>query len=443
MTNVPMTLPDLMLAEHGTTFFHSSTFVELDDSRILHAAGTGQCTSEDGGLTWSDVIHAKDTNGDPVGGGNTCLVKLSDRGIGLAAAAPRPDKLAPAQRRAHGHQLFWRSPDRGQTWEPPVQITSPGIVGTGSYQDAMIRTHSGRIVLPMHMGMGQGSGPNDVKPWGNGKLVRNQWVSTAGHFSDPHFYCVFVAFSDDDGRTWQYNQDGHLMILRDWSTHYSYVVEPTVTEVKPGRLLMFMRTGLGRHFQAWSNDNGETWTRPQPTSLAASTTPAQIGTLPNGHLVCVWNQESSEEIRRGYNRTRLSSAISRNGGSVWEFFQNVESLHESTRVEPGPIEAVHPEEIHFDPGQPAPVRNGEYVVGAEVHGRWSYPSMIVLKDRVIIAHTYSAYDDHPTSGQLVRSHAEPGSVNQKQKVLPLRWFYGGKEPASNPFLKEAYEPAKP
>ena len=234
-----------------------------------------------------------------------------------------------------------------------------------------------------------------------------------------------------------------MLILRDWSTHYSYVVEPTVTEVKPGRLLMFMRTGLGRHFQAWSNDNGETWTRPQPTSLAASTTPAQIGTLPNGHLVCVWNQESSEEIRRGYNRTRLSSAISRNGGSVWEFFQNVESLHESTRVEPGPIEAVHPEEIHFDPGQPAPVRNGEYVVGAEVHGRWSYPSMIVLKDRVIIAHTYSAYDDHPTSGQLVRSHAEPGSVNQKQKVLPLRWFYGGKEPASNPFLKEAYEPAKP
>ena len=187
----------------------------------------------------------------------------------------------------------------------------------------------------------------------------------------------------------EYNQDGQLLILRDWSTSYSYVVEPTVTEVKPGRLLMFMRTGLGRHFQAWSNDNGETWTRPQPTSLAASTTPAQIGTLPNGHLVCVWNQESPEEIRRGYNRTRLSSAISRNGGSVWEFFQNVESMHESTRVEPGPIEAVHPEEIHFDPGQPAPVRNGEYVAGAEVHGRWSYPSMIVLKDRVIIAHTYS------------------------------------------------------
>ena len=29
------------------------------------------------------------------------------------------------------------------------------------------------------------------------------------------------------------------------------------------------------------------------------------------------------------------------------------------------------------------------------------------------------------------------------KVLPIKWFYGGKEPANNPFLKETYEPAKP
>ena len=39
MSHVPMTLPDLMLAEHLTTFFHSSTFTQLEDGRVLHTAG--------------------------------------------------------------------------------------------------------------------------------------------------------------------------------------------------------------------------------------------------------------------------------------------------------------------------------------------------------------------------------------------------------------------
>ena len=38
MSNVPMTLPELVLAEHETICGHESTFVELDDGRILHLA---------------------------------------------------------------------------------------------------------------------------------------------------------------------------------------------------------------------------------------------------------------------------------------------------------------------------------------------------------------------------------------------------------------------
>ena len=156
-------------------------------------------------------------------------------------------------------------------------------------------------------------------------------------------------------------------------------------------------------------------------------------------------EENHEEIKRGYNRTRVSSAISRNGGSVWEFFQNVQSLHETTRVEPGPIEPVRPLECYRDPGQSAWVREAEHVQTAEEHGRWGYCSVLVMKDRVLIAHTYSGYEDHPTDAQLMRNRlAEDGNpINQKLKVLPLKWFYGGREPVGNPFLKEAYEPARP
>jgi hypothetical protein len=391
-----------------------------------------------------------DADGEPVCG--IAMAGLSGKNaIGLVGPSPdTPAETTYARGIARTPECeprglaFWRSDDGGQTWQAPVRMTHPGVA-THCYQDVLLRTSSGRLVVPVYVSMGQYSGPNDVHPPVCGKLVRGQWLSTSAHFFDPHFACVYVLYSDDEGRTWQRNTDGKLIILLDWSCTFSYVGEPSVAEVAPGRLLMLMRNGLGRLFQAWSNDDGQTWTRPQPTSLAATTTPAQIRSLPTGHLLCVWNQENHEEVQRGFNRTRVSSAISRNGGSVWEFFQNVQSLHETTRVEPGPIEPVHPAEYYFEPGQPAPQRRAEHVLGAPAHGRWSYPSVFVTKDRVLVTHTYSVYEDHPDRAEIIRHKTDSNGhmVNQKLKVLPLKWFYGGKEPAGNPFLKEAYEPAKP
>ncbi len=441
MSNVPMTRPEEALAIHETRYFHSSTFTELEDGRVLHAAGTQFNTSDDGGITWSESFSCSDTEGNPVGGGGTSLVRLSGSGIGLAAMQ-RPSDDSPENDRWNAHLVFWRSEDGGETWEPPVRITPPGV-GTYAYQDVLLRTASGRIVLPVYIAIGQSAGPDDVKPPASGKLVNGQWASTAAHFFDPRFSASYVCYSDDDGRTWQRNRDGELIILMDWNASFSYTNEPTVTEVSPGRLLMFMRNGLGRIFQAWSADNGETWTRPQPTSLASSTAPAQIRTLPNGHLLAVWNQETEDEIKRGYNRTRVSAAISRNGGSVWEFFQNVESMHEETRVEPGPIRPVRPAEYNFDPGLPAPEREREHILPFDFHGRWSYPSVFVMADRVLIAHTYSVYEEHPTRAELILSSQKEGGFNQKLKVLPLTWFYGGKEPADNPVLARIYDQGNP
>ncbi|MBK36823.1 MAG: hypothetical protein CME26_15010 [Gemmatimonadetes bacterium] len=439
MSNVPMTRPHEALAIHETDFFHSSTFVQLDDGRILHAAGTTFTTSEDGGLTWSEPFSRDDEDGNPVGGGGTSLVNLSNGGVGLAAMWRAPRGTVSEKKI---HLLFWRSENAGETWARPIVVTSPSI-RTYAYQDVLLRTESGRIILPVYVSLGQNAGPDDVTPPVSGKLVNGQWVGTAAHFFDPHFSCSYVCYSDDDGLTWKRNADGELIILNDWNATYSYTNEPSLAEVAPGRLLMMMRTGLGRLYQAWSNDNGETWTRPQPTALASSTTPAQVRTLPNGHLLIVWNQESEEDVKRGFNRTRISSAVSRNGGGIWEFFQNVESMHEATRVEPGPIRPLRPAETYFPPGSPAPEREVEHVREVDFHGRWSYPSVFVMEDRVLIAHTYSVYEEHPEQAELIYSSRKEGGINQKLKVLPLSWFYGGKEPADNPWLPKAWEPAKP
>ncbi len=436
MSNVPMTLPELVISEQPHIHSHTTTWVELDDGRIFLASFQVYQYSEDRGLTWSPAQRMKDINGDDVGGSCTCLVKLSqNKSIGLVA------QTKPSAEDLHweGRQLlFWRSDDNGETWQLPTPISPPDFF-CQCLQDVLLRTSSGRIILPVFGHLGQPNRWEDRIVWNSGKLIRNQFVNVSGHYNDPHFAYTFNYYSDDDGRTWHRNKDGELMILRDWSTDYSYVAEPTVTEVVPGRLLMFMRNGLGRLFQAWSNDDGETWTRPQPTVLAASTTPAQLRTLPNGHLLCIWNQASEQEVRQGYTLSRISSAISRDGGRVWEFFQNIDSQFETTRVEPGPIRAGRPEEIFFPAGQPAVERDPQHVTDTQVFRRAKYPSVLVMDDRVIVAYSCQGYlEDHPTESHLV--HADD---NVGLKILPLKWFYGGKEPADNPFLKAAYEPAKP
>ena len=429
MSNVPMTREEEALAIHETDHFRWSSSVELDDGRLLNVASSSFSTSDDGGVTWSDPFGLKSTGGETVGGGG--LVRLSGNGVGLVDF-----------RREGGPTLvFWRSDDRGETWEGPVPIAPAGS-RTHALHDTLLRTSSGRIILPVYTMFGiaddayvRGDSPtglHGVMPAKPGKLVNGHWVQVSGHYFDPRYSGSAVYYSDDDGRTWQRNADGELIILLDWNATYSYTNEPTVTEVEPGKLLMLLRTGLGRLFQSWSHDDGENWTRPQPTSLAASTTPAQVRTLPNGHLLAVWNQQSEEEIRSSFTRTRLSAAISRNGGGIWEFFQNVESIHEETRVEPGPIGRVGPEEYSFAPGTAAPQREARYVTPTESLGQWDYPAVYVMNDRVIVSHSYRRYDQHATRAELVVNAG--AGYTSKMKVLPLSWFYGGKEPADNPFL---------
>lgn len=439
--NVPMTRPEQCLATLHTRYGHASTFIELEDGRILQAAGTSFSISSDGGVTWSKAFPRRDSEGNPVGGGTgNSLVRLSGDGVGLAASLVGPE--------TRGRLVFWRSMDGGETWSPPVPITQASeFVYQSCLQDVLLRTRSGRLVLPIYFVMRQMSkdGPvglgNQTAPF-PGMLVGGQWVPTDAHFFDPAFGAVQVCYSDDDGLTWKLNRDGGLFFLQDFYLA-SGVYEPSVAEVEPGRLLMVMRGGLGRLFQSWSDDNGETWTRPVAMSLAASPSPAQIRRLPTGHLLLVWNQESEDEIRRGLTRTRLSSAISRNGGSVWEFFQNVESSHEATRVPAPPVQPVRPAQLYTRPGQTPPEPSEDSVFDAKTLGRWSYPSVLVLKDRVLIAHTYSTWEEHPTRAVMERKG--PEGSDQKLKVLPLKWFYGGKEPADNSNLLrfQQYQPAKP
>ena len=128
---------------------------------------------------------------------------------------------------------------------------------------------------------------------------------------------------DDEGETWA-QCDGKIYIWRQDGFGGMFPCdEPSIAPAGDGRLLMFMRTTLGVLYQSWSEDEGETWSMPEPTQLSSSYSPARLRAVPGtGDLVCVWNQVSAREIEAGGRRCRLSSAVSRDGGATWGAVQD-------------------------------------------------------------------------------------------------------------------------
>ncbi len=436
MSHLPMSHPELAIKVAPNRFGRPS-IMQLDDGSLLMAGWDLFFRSTDCSMTWDEGAQHCDTDGRPIKSSEMSLVKLSNGGIGVGGI-DRDHTVG----RGYSRHLFWRSDDGGRTWAPPVQINPPDKAAR-SMHSVMIRTTSGRLIVPFYVAvnlepwMADGKLSVDDEPTGGGLVDGNFYVSSDCHNFDPCFGYCYTCHSDDDGRTWHTNENGSLYVVLETGSAYGSVFEPTMVEVSPRRLLMFMRTGLGRLYQSWSQDDGTTWSRPEPSVLAASHSPAHLKRLPDGHLLCLWTQHSHDEIRRGFTRTRLSSAISRNGGIMWEYFQNVESIHEKRRVDPGPIHATRPAEVYRLSGRLADERDHRFVEDFPLgYGRWSYPMACVCRDRVIILHSYTKY-------RADGGHT-PADESRGYLILPLKWFYGGCEPGESVHLPQRpNEPAVP
>jgi len=308
-------------------------FVELKDGRFLALNGDSGIISKDRGRTWGDAYRIVTRDGRQIAGGrNSSIIRLAS------------GKLAVQHCRTedYGSQKALRmfcaaSDDEGKTWSEEYPINLPGAKGWPLH-DVMLQSKTGRLILPVRACYA-GSESERIAGQARGTIHGHE-IGVEGHAQYPEIDIAFVYYSDDEGKTWKTSENEILGWPDDGKRGLYATDEPTVAQLPDGRLIMFARSTFGRIAEAWSDNDGRTWTRALPNELCNSYSPARIRAIPGtGHLHCVWNQVTPAEIMGGFRRSRLTSAISRDGAKTWEHFKTLDvadPLDKSPRQKPDP-----------------------------------------------------------------------------------------------------------
>jgi Neuraminidase (sialidase) len=246
----------------GWTEFYANNGADHGPARI------SGLISKDGGHTWT----AKYTLVENDGGCNVMEVnflRLKDSRIVLFYCQKNSEEK-------DCRVMMRTSADEGKTFTDPKQL-SPANKYTGLTNGRCIRLKTGRILL---------------EAWENGDS-----------------YCCL---SDDDGKTWHDSKRVKPAKGECW--------EPAAIELKDGRVLMLLRTGLGGQYKTVSADGGETWSEPEATPLEGTAAPVSLSRVPSGgEILAVWNHNPG-----GKARNPFTAAVSKDEGATWVNFKNIQ-----------------------------------------------------------------------------------------------------------------------
>jgi predicted neuraminidase len=204
-----------------------------------------------------------------------------------------------------------RSSDEGRTWSAPVNC----MPAAGYYvvnNDRIVRLASGRIVIPAARHPARAD---------RNEAAAVDWRGVATFF-----------LSDDDGVTWRESRSSCTLPVVHTK---SGLQEPGVIEMAPGQLWGWARTDLGRQYEMFSIDGGETWSLPAPSRFTSPNSPLSIKRVPgSGKLLAVWNPAPAYETRplrpTGGDRTPLVIATGDSSAGKWTAARIIDGIKEPT-----------------------------------------------------------------------------------------------------------------
>ncbi len=162
----------------------------------------------------------------------------------------------------------------------------------------------------------------------------------------------WVWYSDDGGATFERSTivraPPHQMDAHEGGVHHGRrwnhdACEPTIVELRDGRLWAIVRTAQDQHWECFSRDFGSTWSEPRPSRFWATCTMPTMTRLADGRLLMLWSNTTplpetlrtnpafrkarGERVPGGEdvftNRDAQHAAISDDDGRTWTGFREI------------------------------------------------------------------------------------------------------------------------
>jgi hypothetical protein len=213
------------------------------------------------------------------------------------------DRGANGYRNRHLNLWYSKTENNQQKWTEPQEIYD-GYVGSIR---GFIQLENGRLIMAFAKAVPE----REQRPQSGVDYGWNEIISL---------------HSDDNGATWE-RSDNALTIAVDGSKTTRYgAVEPSIIELRDGRIWMLIRTTKGYLYESYSDDSGDSWHQPQRTHFISSDSPADLLRLSDNRLILLWSANQRWDDERSYamgGREVLHGAISSDDGKTWKGFREV------------------------------------------------------------------------------------------------------------------------
>lgn len=240
----------LMAPEGSVRRIGEGSFIRLNDNSILFAfteflggredediARISCISSTDEGESWSERMVLFEKSANDVNIMSFSFLRMGNGDIGAFYIVKNKD--------GSDTIVMRRSSDEGKTWSEPLNCLS--TLEKPDYfilnNDRVLKLKNGRIILPL----------------ARHTIYDNDEELHKGEL------CFF--YSDDDGCTWK-KTDAELKT--PFPNDKIGFQEPGLYELPDGRIWCYIRTLLGYQYECYSEDNGETWSTPEPNVFFSS-----------------------------------------------------------------------------------------------------------------------------------------------------------------------------